>query len=173
MSVAQMRPTFVLEAPLTTTDIMQCVRLGLTDGSLDYECQFTSHHVVVALQPTKRKFWSPWMNLEIREVDNASELFGRFSPHPSIWTAFMFSYLTIAVLIFFATMFGVSQQLAGQTPWAYFVIPCGLLIAAGLWFASKAGQRLAQVEMEQMRSVIENCVASSCRQMDPEKKQAD
>ena len=168
MSVAQMRPTFVLRTPHTTTDVMHCVRLGLTDNSRDYECQFTSHHVIVSLQPTKRHFWSPWMNLEIREVDNASEVFGRFSPHPSIWTAFMFSYLGIAVLIFFATMFGISQQLAGQTPWAYFVIPCGLVIAAGLWFASKAGQRLALVEMEQMRSVVENCVTSGRRKTDSE-----
>lgn len=165
MSVAQMRPTFVLRASQSTSDVMQCVRLGLAESSPDYECQYTSHHVIVSLQPTKRHFWSPWMNLEIREVDNKSEVFGRFSPHPSIWTAFMFSYLGIAVLIFFASMFGVSQQLAGQTPWAYFMIPCGLLVAAGLWFASKAGQRLAQVEMQQMRSVIEECVFSDYSQM--------
>lgn len=169
MSVAQMRPTFLLRARQNTTDVMQCVRLGLADSSHGYECQFTSHHVIVSLPPAERHFWSPWMNLEIREVEDTSEVFGRFSPHPSIWTAFMFSYLGIAVLIFFASMFGVSQQLAGQTPWAYFVIPCGLLIAAGLWFASKAGQRLAQVEMEQMRSVIEQCVASDVSQTVSEK----
>ena len=161
MSVAQMRPTFLLRAPLTTAQLMHCIREHITDSSLDYDCQFATHHVIVSLRPAKRHFWSPWMNLEIREIGDGSEVFGRFSPHPSIWTAIMFSYLAIATVCFFAIMFGVSQQLAGQTPWAYLVIPIGLLISVGLWIASKAGQRLAFDEMQQMRSIVQNCVANA------------
>ena len=158
MSVAQMRPTFTLRATQTTPEFIQCFRKRVTDNSLGYDCQFTTHHVIVSLQPSQRHFWSPWMNLEIRETGEGSEIFGRFSPHPSIWTAIMFSYLAIATICFFAIMFGISQQLAGQSPWAYVVIPIGLIIAAVLWLASKAGQRLAVDEMQQMRSIVESCV---------------
>ena len=70
----------------------------------------------------------------------------------------MFSFLVIAVLILFAAMFGVSQQLSRQSPWAYYFIPLGLLVIAVLWFVSKAGQKLAQAEMEQMRSRLEECL---------------
>ena len=72
----------------------------------------------------------------------------------------MFSYLSIAVIIFFALMFGISQQLSGQSPWAYFTIPVGLILAAILWFASKAGQKLAQAEMQQLLGMLESCLAS-------------
>ena len=70
----------------------------------------------------------------------------------------MFAFLAIACLTFFAAMFGVSQQLSGQSPWAYYAIPLCLLVAAVLWFVSKTGQTLAQAEMEQMRSKIEACL---------------
>jgi hypothetical protein len=57
-------------------------------------------------------------------------------------------------------MFGVSQQLSGQSPWAYTFIPAGLLVVAVLWFVSRTGQNLAHAEMEQMRSRIEECLTT-------------
>lgn len=71
----------------------------------------------------------------------------------------MFAFLGLACLTFFAAMFGVSQQLSGQSPWAYVFIPIGLLIAAVLWFISKAGQKLAYDEMERMHAKIEECLS--------------
>ncbi len=160
MSAVQMRPTFLLETPLPTAELMRRIRDRVANSADDYHGQFTSNHVMISLTPSKRHFWSPWMNLEVRDADQVRQIFGRFSPHPSIWTAFMFSYLSIAVIIFFALMFGISQQLSGQSPWAYFTIPLGVLLAAVLWFASKAGQKLAQVEMQQLRGMLETCLTN-------------
>ena len=70
----------------------------------------------------------------------------------------MFSYLSIGVLMFFAAICGMSQQLTHQFPWAYGVLPAGLFAAALLWLASKVGQRLAQAEMAEMKADIEGCI---------------
>jgi hypothetical protein len=166
MSAIQMRPTFALETELSEEEVVQRIQntfSGNPDGepANNFQGQFVRGHAMISINQSARHFWSPWMHLEIRESDQHRLVIGRFSPHPSIWTGFMFSFLAIAVLIVFAAMFGVSQQLSGQTPWAYCFIPCGLSVVALLWFISKTGQKLARDEMEHMRSSIEKCLGDA------------
>lgn len=162
MSAVQLRPTFLLETELSSEEVTRRIQsvfsshtdLGKPTG---YHGRFTGRHAMISIDESKRHFWSPWMHLEIRD-DQRRTIAGRFSPHPSIWTGFMFAFLGIACLTFFAVMFGVSQQLSGQSPWAYVFIPIGLLAIATLWFISKTGQKLAYDEIERMRSKIEACL---------------
>lgn len=158
MSVAQMRPTFWFETRLSDDDIMKCIRSSVAKCADEYQGRFTSHHAMISIDESKRHFWSPWLHLEIRNDSTERLVFGRFSPHPSIWTGIMFSYLSISVLVFFALMFGVSQQMAGEMPWAYYVIPGLLVLAVLIWFASKAGQKMAQSEMARMKLKIQECL---------------
>jgi len=115
---------------------------------------------MISIVESKRHFWSPWMHLEIRNDSQRRMVAGRFSPHPSIWTGFRFSFLGIGSLVFVAALFGISQQLSGQSPWAYIFIPIGLSVIALLWFISRTGQKLAREEMEQMKSRIEECLTA-------------
>lgn len=168
MSTVRMRPTFFLDSPKAAEETMLCIKRAFVDSvetnpptdssNADYQGQFAGDHAMISIVESKRHFWSPWMHLEIRERESGRIVFGRFSPHPSIWTGFMFAYLAIAVIVFFATMFGISQQLSAQTPWAYYVIPGGGLLAIILWFAAKTGQNLAQQEMRQMKAKVEACL---------------
>jgi len=191
MSVPQARPTFVLTTQLSSDEVMACLKATFRAQPNEYHGRFTGRHAIISIAETKRHFWSPWMNLEIREMEAVGspatapakeidgrqvveredvnredtnreiverEVVGRFSPSPAIWTAFMFSWLAIGVVIFFAAMFGISQQLTGLNPWAYWVIPTGLLLSFLLWIASQAGQKLAYAEMEQLKSVVESCL---------------
>ena len=157
MSVASVRPTFSFATELSADEIMDCIRNAVTDSSGLYRGQFVERHAMISIDESRRRFWSPWLHVEVREDESGRELFGRFSPHPAIWTGFMFSWLSIAVLVFFAAMFGISQQLAAQTPWGYYVIPPLLLAAGLLWIASQAGKRLAWDEMREMHDVFANC----------------
>ena len=150
MSSAKMRPTFLLESEMSSEDVMRRLRASLKQSAEDYVGQLTRNHAMISISESKRHFWSPWMHIEVRDKQPVSEIFGRFSPHPTIWTGIMFSYLSLTVLGFFALIWGVSQQLAGESPWALVFLPAGLLIAGLLWVASQAGQRLADDEMRQM-----------------------
>ncbi len=163
MLAVQLRPTFQLKTDLGEEELIRRVQNAFSRrsdaaSSTAFQGQFTGNHAMISFVESKRHFWSPWMHLEFRSEDQQRVISGRFSPHPSIWTGFMFSFLAIACLTLFSAMFGVSQQLSGEAPWAYCAIPIGLLVAALLWFVSKTGQKLAQVEMEEMRSQIEACL---------------
>lgn len=164
MSAVELRPTFLLNTKLSEEEASQRIRqsFAAVDQSTgpNYHGQFNGRHAMISIDETQRHFWSPWLHLEVRDDSpSQSVVAGRFSPHPSIWTAFMFSFFAIGCVTLFAGMFGVSQQMSGQSPWAYFVIPVGLIVALVLWFISKTGQKLAHAEMEQMRARVESCLA--------------
>ena len=78
------------------------------------------------------------MNLEVRDTEPRREVFVRFSPHPSLWTAIMFCHFTIGTLVFFAVMFGIAQQLLKQMPWAYYFALAGCSVVLLLLLASRS-----------------------------------
>ena len=168
-TTVRMRPTFSLETHLSAENTMRCIKESFCkkseadadDGPASiYRGQFVGNHAMISIVESRRHFWSPWMHLDIRETESGRHVFGRFSPHPSIWTAIMFTYLAIAAIVSFALMFGISQQLSGQPAWAYYVIPIGLIVALILWLAAKAGQKLAEDQMQEMKTRIENCLVN-------------
>ncbi len=161
MSTTQFRPTFSLPTKNSPLEVIGSVKRLVESMPLEYQGQFTNEHAMISIVDSKRHFWSPCLQLELRQNDQQREIFGRFSPHPSIWTAIMLTHLAIGISLFFALMVGVAQQLSGESPWAYGVVPIGLLMALGLWFISQTGQRLAHQEMTQMRLCIEQDLAKN------------
>ena len=159
MSVPRMRPTFRLDSNVNPDVLMKRIQRALTDSPDEFVAQFANRQAMISIHPDKRHFWSPWLHLDVRIDEAGNYVAGRFSPHPSIWTGFMFSYLALGVLVFFCAMFGISQQLASQWPFAYFGVPLGGLIAAVLWLGAQAGQKLADAEMFRLKSLVEQGVA--------------
>ncbi|QEG21881.1 hypothetical protein [Mariniblastus fucicola] len=153
MTTIRFRPTFNLVSERQRGELEQRLRSAVADHD-DVSGQFKDGHASISIVDSKRHFWSPWLNLELREIDDQNHLFGRFSPHPSIWTAIMFSYLAVGVLTFFSAIVGWSQQLAGERPFGYYLIPVWILIAVGLWLVSQVGQQLALREMQMMKQMI-------------------
>ncbi len=157
MTVATLRPTFEIASEKSVPELMQCAKAVVQQHADDFEGQFTNQHAMISIVTPKRHFWSPWLHVEVLETAGRSQIRCRFSPHPSIWTGFMFAYLSLGVIVFFAIMFGISQQLAGQTAWAYWLVPVGGVIAGLLWVAAQAGQKLADAEMRKLKMAIEEC----------------
>lgn len=173
MSAALLRPTFNFESKMSEEELTRRIRASfslagdedqksdskkLVGSKSGFQGRFARGHAMISIDESKRHFWSPWLHLEIRDNEDKRIVEGRFSPHPSIWTAVVFSFLSVACLSFFAAIFGMSQQLMGQTPWAYCFILLGLFAGVVLWFVSKTGQKLAHGEMEEMRSRIKDCL---------------
>lgn len=173
-----LRPCISSKTGLDRSRFMSRVQQAVEESDL-LEGKFRTGHAMISIVESRRHFWSPWMHLEYRQpsgdlpasessqidVPEEDNVVARFSPHPSIWTGFMMTYLSLVVLLFFSLVLGYSQQLAQQAPWGYYLIPLWLLVAVALWAASQVGQRLAINEMRQMITVIENCLAEP--QLDP------
>jgi len=159
-----MRPKFNFDFP-----IVQDQALDLLVGVMDnedhpIEGRSAGNHLMLVIPIKDRHFWSPWLNIEAREndlPDPSTHIQGRFSPNPSVWTAFMLVYSSLAVLAFLAAMFAVSQLIMGKPPWAfYFLIPITLISAAMYW-ASLIGQKIAHDQMQLLYRVTLETLAHS------------
>lgn len=161
MSTLLLRPTFRLTSPSTEKATLERIQNAVNELDGVMSGQFKARHAVISISGSDRHFWSPWLNLQVQEEETGCEVFGRFSPHPSVWTAFAFSYIALGVLAFFSTIIGMSQQLAGQPPYAYYSLPVWGLIALVLWLAAQVGQKLANDQMIQMQQLVEESISNT------------
>lgn len=60
----------------------------------------------------------------------------------------MLVYSSLAVLTFLASIFGVSQLVMGNTPWAFYFIIVLAAIAGAMYWASLIGQKIALEQMQ-------------------------
>lgn len=154
MTDIRLRPTFSFATDLNSAEVFETLS-RTTKQTEHIQGRFTTYHATLFFDDSKRHFWSPWLHVEVRELDSQKELFCRFSPHPSIWTAFMFTYLSLGVLTFFSAVMGVSQQIAQEAGWAWWLIPVWLVIGLSFWIASQVGQRLANEQMHVLKAFVE------------------
>jgi len=179
MATIRLRPTFSIPTSIAPNDAIERIASAIEESPGEYEGQFRALHGMISIHPSKRHFWSPWLHIDVREFDQENEslritkeleakanksldnnknmhfVHGRFSPSPSIWTGFMFSYLSLSVLSFFSLIIGYSQQMANVYPWGYFILPICLFVGTLLWLISQIGQRLAQDQMQNLKSLVE------------------
>jgi hypothetical protein len=118
-------------------------------------------HLVVTVPSETQHFWSPWLTIEITPRDRQTHVLARFSPHPSVWTGFAFSYLALGLVAAVALTIGGAGALlpdSSQT-WAFFVAMVAAGAMGGLWIAAQVGQRLATTQMTLLRQELERALA--------------
>lgn len=123
-------------------------------------------HLVLTVPASQRHFWSPWLTIEVSPRGTGTHLMSRFSPHPSVWTAFAFGYLALGCLT------AVSLAIAGSgllvrgadQGWALWAAGGGVLCMAILWWVSQLGQRVARAQMAALAAELERVTAeiSAC-----------
>ena len=150
----QFRPTFSVELKSDPDEVLSRIRRSVLNEDDQFVGQFRSGHAMISIAESRRHFWSPWLHLDVRKSEQGINLIGRFSPHPTVWTAIIFANLGLSVLFFFSLVAGVSQQLADELAWGYYVAPVWLLIAGLLFVSAQVGQRLAHDEMESLKHLV-------------------
>lgn len=115
-------------------------------------------HVEILMAGRERRFFSPWLSLEV-EPQGAGSLFrGRFHPHPNIWTMFLAGYAATSITALFGAIYGFAQWMLGSPPWGLLSIPMGLLVLVLLYLASLHGQKLAAEQMDTMLDYFRDLV---------------
>ncbi|MCL4219986.1 MAG: hypothetical protein KJZ65_01315 [Phycisphaerales bacterium] len=146
-----LRPTRHLPSTLSADELLARCEDMLNRPDCPCEGNVLGRHVTLKIRDADRRFWSPWLNIEIEpRPDGASILHARFSPHPNIWTIVALSYIAMAVVIMIGGCFGLSQWWINQPPTALWTIPFALLVSAALFIASQIGQKLAADEMDML-----------------------
>lgn len=154
MQIPPMRPKFEFLFPILPDRAIELLESIMDNEDHPIEGRTAGNHLMLVIPIKDRHFWSPWLNLEARSYTNpetsdlTTHIKGRFSPNPAVWTGFMMTYSSLAVLAFLAVIFAFSQMMMDNAPSAFqFLIPI-VLIAAGMYWASLVGQRIAHDQMQ-------------------------
>jgi hypothetical protein len=164
----ELRPTFPIDVDEGCTRVVERLRVQLGKTTLfarwarvpgaraDDECAGT--FVWIAPPVNEQRFWSPWLQLSVLPHAGRTQLFGRFSPRPAVWTAFALSYLFLTCVAFFGCMLGLAQLMIRTHAWGFWpTLGAGGLILI-LWWVSQTGKRLADQQMGTLRDAVENAV---------------
>ena len=163
------RPGFdhTVEAPPDA--VMGAVARLIEDDGAHVTGRFVHGHMQLTVPEQERHFWSPWLHLEVEphrsEADRAGEpersyVRGFFTPHPSLWTWFMLTYVALGTLAFFSGMWGVIQWQLDKPPDVLWVTLATGLAAAGLFWFSRIGRRLAADQMDILHDEVESALSS-------------
>ena len=112
-------------------------------------------HLMLTVREAERHFWSPYLHVQVvahrdeREEPEPrrSYLRGLFTPHPSLWSSFIFGYLALSVLVFFSGIGGLVQLSLGKPPTAGTLSLACALVMLALYLASIVGRRRAAEQM--------------------------
>jgi hypothetical protein len=157
MSAPRVRPRFEVETALDADSIMERLRQRLPDCP---HCTGVSvgRHAELFVPERARRVWSPWLSVTADDHDAGSLVRGRFSPHPNVWTFYLFLAFGIGFALLVGTTWGYAQWATDRTPWAFISIPIVLVSGSLLFLASQVGQKLGGSQMEDLRKALEELI---------------
>ena len=159
MQPLKMQPTFTLEVPGKAEQALVELRRAIKSPELEGLAESAGPCLDFKIEAADRRFWSPHLSISLSDHESgATEIHGRFSPRPEIWTMIMAVYFGTLTLAFFAAIYGYVQWSLGHTPWALIVVPTGIALIAALHLASLIGQGLSSDQMELLRSRFDRAV---------------
>ena len=153
MNPHHVRPRFELESSSTPDEVMAELRNRLPDCP---NCSGMSvgRHAELFVPLAERRVWSPWLSVTAYENGNGSVIKGRFAPHPSIWTLYLFCSFALGFALLVGTTWGYAQWATERTPWALATVPVVVVSGILLYLASQLGQRLGTEQMDHLRDAL-------------------
>lgn len=163
---ARMRPTFTRALPWPRDDAVTRLRAALADDpGLVGRWQGKGRWAEIHVPGPQRRLWSPHLSLRLDEEGGETRLFGRFAPHPEVWTFFMFLYVGIAFLGVFGGVLGWVQHASGEAAWGlrgfWLGVPALLLIHLASWVGQGLGQEQMAGLAADLHRVLDRAAASS------------
>jgi hypothetical protein len=155
------RPGFDLTVERAPGDLYRQLEALIAPGA-PFAGRCVEGHVMLTVIEAERHFWSPYLHVQIvahrdeREEPEPqrSYLRGFFTPHPSLWSSFVFGYLALSVLVFFSGIWGLVQITLGKAPTAGYVSLACAVVMATLHVASVWGRRRAAEQMGVLESRV-------------------
>lgn len=155
MDRPRQRPRLELLVPLPPDEVSERLRTGLVTCECPCVGSVTRRHAWIHIRDEDRHFWSPTLDLGLEEADGGTLLRGRFAPHPSVWTFFIFVYGLIGVLSFAASMYGVAQLTLDRTPWGLLAALGGVALIGFVYGAAFIGQGLGHEQIVEIRLFLD------------------
>lgn len=154
------RPRFERTVPLPRDEVLARVRAALGRAPSIRGLVLPTGRIELTVAEAEQHVWSPQLTVDVVDgpEESGSTLRARFGPHPNVWTLYVALY---AVSVFFAiacAVYGASQAILDRTPWALWLTPIAVVLAALVYGASFVGQGLGSEQMYRVRAFLDAAV---------------
>ena len=81
---------------------------------------------------------------------------GLYGPKPSVWTMFIFLYSIIGFSTLIVSMVGLTRYSLDKPSEILWLVPVGLLLIVGIYFASAAGKKIGKEQLQILHHFFES-----------------
>lgn len=100
-----LRPRFEVESKKSVEQILERAKNLKSELKSDYQIKIIDEHLYFYFSKEKRKYYSPFLHLELEANEGKTTVKGLFGPEQLLWTLFMFLHFIVAGLfLVFAMM---------------------------------------------------------------------
>jgi len=164
----RMRPRFIADVTCDADQVMEAMQDVTQATALPIAGTFSDRHCVLVTSEEERQFWSPQLGITVEDARTGADgapqpvrVLGVFSPHPEIWTSYVFAIGTLAGIGVFGTMYAIVQLSMGHPPWALLAPLLSSLVGGLIYTSTLVGQGLALGEMYRLRSHLDECLEAA------------
>lgn len=152
MYFTKMRPTFELELPYSTEEVMRRIATELKRPGRACKCLLFSQYAELHIPESQVRYWSPHLSLSFEPSGAATRVHGRFAPRNEVWTFVWICYLLLAFSGFFAAVFEFANRALGQSTWFGVGAFGAMMGICAIYMTSQIGQRLSADQMQMLKS---------------------
>lgn len=153
-----MRPTFEETLPASIESVTAALVAALKEPDGEVRGKVGLRSAELVMSRGDRHFWSPYLSLAFDVRDGRTVMFGRFSPHPTVWSGFLASYTVLGSIALFALIYAYSQWSIGQAPTGLYVAATALFFLGTSYGSTFVGQNLGSDQMYVLRAFVDRCV---------------
>ena len=153
-----MRPRFDVDVDVSIETVFRALKTRADEAG--FPLHLGGMHADLRVPMEHEHLFSPTLQIQGIAVEQ-KRLQCRFSPHPNVWTGFMASYLALACAGTAGLMYGMSQWVLGQAPWALIAVPGAGALIAVVYGAAFIGQGLGSGQMYELRALLDLAVADA------------
>ncbi|CAM3844838.1 hypothetical protein FLCU109888_04460 [Flavobacterium cucumis] len=127
-----LRPRFEVESNNSVAQILERAKTLKSELKSDYQIKIIDEHLYFYFSKEKRKYYSPFLHLELEANEDKTTIKGLFGPEQLLWTLFMFLHFIVAGLFLVFAMMAYTHWSLKQSV----VLDFGIMgIMVFFWFS--------------------------------------
>ena len=110
-----LRPKFEVESKKSVEQILERAKNLKSELKSDYQIKIIDEHLYFYFSKEKRKYYSPFLHLELEADEGKTIIKGLFGPEQLLWTLFMFLHFIVAGLFLVFSMMAYTHWSLNQS----------------------------------------------------------
>ena len=110
-----LRPKFEVESNNSVDKILERAKTLKSELKSDYQIKIIDEHLYFYFSKEKRKYYSPFLHLELEANEGKTIIKGLFGPEQLLWTLFMFLHFIVAGLFLVFSMMAYTHWSLNQS----------------------------------------------------------